>query len=232
MSRALAGANEPSRGAACAAALPPANGYRARIGSRLASTAGGRIARRRPFLGRWLLCAVAAAPLALAGCGEDKAKPDAYANDVCNAVVGWTNAVKRRAANAEQTGRRAVRPGATPAEGIQQALAAYFDGLIKDTYGFVRRVEAAGVPDAEGGEKTADQIRSTARRMRSALQDTRRQVDRIPTDSTARANAQAGRLAESVEVSLGRVAQTLNRPASPELETAFERAGACARARS
>lgn len=167
-----------------------------------------------------------AAALMLAACGggdasngggsEETVTAQEYASDVCGALDAWVTASRDRAGSL--TG--VLNPTDTP-ENRRDVLAGYIDGVIEDTEALLDDVQAAGVPDVEGGEEIAGQIADAFDSVKTELEQTRDDVDALPTDDPAAFTAAATQLGTSVQTSLTAVGTSVGGISQPELNQAF-----------
>lgn len=177
---------------------------------------------RRWKLGVWTI----AGALMLAACGggdasdggsaEETVPAAEYASDVCGALDAWVTASRDRAGSL--TG--VLNPTDTP-ENRRDVLAGYIDGVIEDTEALLDDVQGAGVPDVEGGKEIAGQIADAFDSVKTELEQTRDDVDALPTDDPAAFTAAATQLGTSVQTSLTAVGTSVGGISEPELNQAF-----------
>jgi hypothetical protein len=173
---------------------------------------------------------VLAAGLFLGACGGDEGGGDAaqaYASSICTAFSTWVQDITQR----NQTLTASLSPQSTPAEGKEQ-LQIFLDSVIQDTDKLISSVDAAGVPDVEGGQGAAAQIKAAAAEAKTSFQNAREQVDQLPTDPAGfRAGAQ--QVGSQIGSSLSGLGEELrNRSQSQEIRQAFQDSPTCARLRS
>ena len=99
---------------------------------------------------------VLAAGLFVGACGGDEAGgggAQAYASSVCQAFSTWVNDIQAR----NNTLTNALSPQSTPSQQKEQ-LGVFLDSVIQDTDKLISSVDAAGVPDVEGGERAAQTL--------------------------------------------------------------------------
>ncbi len=157
--------------------------------------------------------------------GEDPAETvtaQEYATDICGALDAWVTASQDRASSL--TG--VLNPTDTP-ENRRDVLAGYIDGVIDDTEALLDDVQAAGVPDVDGGEQIAGQIADAFDSVRTELEQTRDDVDALPTDDPAAFTAAATQLGTSIQTSLTAVGTSVSGISEPELNQAFATEPAC-----
>lgn len=186
----------------------------------------------RGKLGVWAI----AAALMIGACGGDDAPEgdtpgdgpaqtvtaQEYATDICGALDAWVTASQDRVGSL--TG--ALNP-TDSAENRRDILAGYIDGVIEDTDVLISEVEAAGAPDVEGGEEIAGQIADAFDTVKTELEQTRSEVDSLPTDDPAAFTAAATELGTSIQTSLTAVGTSVGEISEPELNQAFAAEPAC-----
>ena len=176
---------------------------------------------------------VLAAGLFLGACGGDGDgggggdNAQAYASSVCTAFSTWVQDITQR--NQELT--QSLNPQSTPQEGKEQ-LQVFLDSVIQDTDKLISSVDAAGVPDAEGGQQAASQIKTATRTAKTSFENAREQVAQLPTDDPQAFQAGAQQVGSQIGSSLSGLGQELrNRSQSEEIRKAFEESPACSRLR-
>jgi 4-hydroxy-L-threonine phosphate dehydrogenase PdxA len=150
----------------------------------------------------------------LSGCGEDAVAVDQYANDLCTALVGWTEELRDR--------QTELQEGSTPdrsPEDDRAALERFVEGAVAASDRFVEAVEAAGEPDIENGEEAAAAFRAGAEETRDELEEARGEVAELPTDSPATYRAALRTTLEADE--------QFRDVDAPELDRALDEASAC-----
>jgi hypothetical protein len=173
---------------------------------------------------------VLAAGLFLAACGGDEGGGDAaqaYASSICTAFSTWVQDITQR----NQTLTTSLNPQSTPAEGKEQ-LQIFLDSVIQDTDKLIGSVDAAGVPDVEGGQRAAAQIKAAADEAKTSFENAREQVAQLPTDPAGfREGAQ--QVGSQIGQSLSGLGEELrNRSQSQEIQQAFQDSPTCSRLRS
>ncbi len=173
---------------------------------------------------------VLAAGLFLGACGGDEGGNGAaqqYASSVCTAFSTWVQNIQER----NQTLTASLNPQSTPAQGKEQ-LQIFLNSVIEDTDQLISSINAAGVPEVEGGQQAAAQIKTAANSAKTSFQSALNQVDQLPTDPAGfRAGAQ--QIGSQIGSSLSGLGETLrNRAQSEEIRQAFEDSPTCARLRS
>ena len=170
---------------------------------------------------------VLAAGLFVGACGGDEAGgggAQAYASSVCQAFSTWVNDIQAR----NNTLTNALSPQSTPSEQKEQ-LGVFLDSVIQDTDKLISSVNAASVPDVEGGERAAAQIKGAVARAKSSFQNARQQVGELPTNNQAAFDAGAGQIGTQIRTSLGSLgAELRNRSQSQEIRNAFQESPTCA----
>ncbi len=165
--------------------------------------------------------------LGACGRGGGGEAAEGYASKICQAFSTWVQDIQKR----NQTLTSALGPQATPEQGKEQ-LQVFMDSVIRDTDKLINSVESAGVPDVEGGDRAAEQIRNAAEKAKSSFENAREQVNQLSTNPTEfQQGAQS--IGSEISSSLGSLGNELrNRSQSEEIQKAFQEAPTCARLRS
>lgn len=163
----------------------------------------------------------AATAVFLSGCGEDPVPVDDYANDLCTALVGWSDELRDRQTELQEGSARNRSP-----EDDREALERFVEGAVAASDRFVEEVEAAGEPDIENGEEAADAFQAGAEETRDELEQAREEVEDLPTDSPAAYRAAVEEFVEELRTTLEADEQFRDVDA-PELDRALDEASAC-----
>ena len=146
---------------------------------------------------------------------------DDYANDLCTALIAWSEDLRDR--------QTELQEGSTPdrsPEDDRAALEQFVEGAVAASDRFVEAVEGAGEPDIENGEEAADAFQAGAEETRDELEQARQDVEELPTDSP-------GAYRAAVEEFVGELRTTLEADEqfrdvdAPELDRALDEASAC-----
>lgn len=130
-----------------------------------------------------LLVLVAALPFALlAGCGGDSGgadtvEPRAWAEDVCQSAADWLAENNASAAEVQQS----APP--SPEEG-RQVMSEFMADIVERGDQMMREVEAAGIPDIEGGAEARDEFVSLMQQLVDAFRAATEEVENLPTDES------------------------------------------------
>jgi hypothetical protein len=172
---------------------------------------------------------VLSAGLLLGACGDGGGGGEAaqsYATSVCTAFSTWVQDITSR----NETLTQSLNPQSTPAEGKEQ-LQIFLDSVIQDTDKLISSVDAAGVPDVEGGQQAATQIKQAAETAKTSFQNARTEVEQLPTDPAGFQQG-AQQIGGEIGSSLSGVGEQLrSRSQSEEIRQAFEESPACAQLR-
>ena len=173
---------------------------------------------------------VLSAGLLLGACGDGDGGGNgaqAYASSVCTAFSTWVQDITQR----NQTLTQSLNPQSTPKEGKEQ-LQIFLDSVIQDTDKLISSVDAAGVPDVDGGQQAATQIKQAAETAKTSFENARNEVEQLPTDP-AGFQAGAQKIGGEIGSSLSGLGQELrNRAQSEEIRQAFEESPRCSQLRS
>ena len=163
--------------------------------------------------------------LLLVACGGKSGNTEAFASRFCTAFGAWFGGITQE----NQKVNSSLGPDAKPKE-AKRRLHAFFDAVVKDTDQFLRSINAAGVPDVEGGDRFVAQMKETFGKFKATYERAREQVDRLPSEPAA-FKVGVAKLTTSLQNSLGGVNQAFNRPPSNEIKQAFDKSATCQRLR-
>ena len=178
---------------------------------------------------RWLrtVLSVAVATTLLAACsgdggGSQTVTPEAFVADLCTGMSTYIEDVQALAADFGGS----FDP---TADGVTQrdAVAGYLDDVIAVTEDLVASMEAAGVPDVEGGEAAAERLLAAFEDAQAALEDARAQVDTLPTDDTQALGEGVQALGADIEASFSAIGDSVSGLSVPELDAALRSEPAC-----
>lgn len=160
-----------------------------------------------------------AAAVILSACGGSGGgggvSVDAYASDVCGALAAWVKDIQDRAATITE----GINPG--DAKAGKERLAEFIGDTVTGTDNLIEEVEAAGVPDTDGGEDAANQIVNGLEQVRDILVDAQDQIAALPTNDPQAFGQGAQEIATSLQEATGEAAGTIDSMNSEELSTAF-----------
>jgi hypothetical protein len=137
---------------------------------------------RRPIL---ILAAALAVVASGCGGGDEPSEPEGtpprqWVTSVCGALDRWQTSLEAKAKGVPQEVLQAFRDGPTEAK---QLLSNLLGEVIAETDAMIRRVDAAGQPAVEQGRRIAADVHARLLRVKTALQDARKSVERVPTDN-------------------------------------------------
>ena len=159
------------------------------------------------------------------GGGEEEAETvsvDAYATDVCAALAAWVTDIQDRAATITE----GLNPG--DAEAGKERLEEFIGDTITGTEDLIADVEAAGVPDTDGGEEAAQQIENGLTQVKDILEEAQTSISELPTDDPQAFGTGAQEIATSLQEATGEAASTIDSANSEELTEAFAENEDCA----
>jgi len=168
------------------------------------------------------LALIAGLAVLVPACGEDSVAVDDYANDLCTALTGWTQALRDRQAELQE----GVEPGRSPEED-RDALQQFVEGAVEESDALVDDVEAAGEPDIEDGGEVADAFRTAVQDTRDELEEARDDVAQIPTDPPGAYRTAVEEFTTEVRNTLEGIDERFQDVDAPELDMALDEASAC-----
>jgi hypothetical protein len=159
--------------------------------------------------------------LVVAGCSEGP-PPRAWAASVCSALNPWRAEITMLTARAqEQT------PNSATPEQAKETLVRMLEGARDSSERARSKVEAAGVPEVEGGEEIAAGMTDSLRKMRDAYGKARDTIKDLPTaDANAFYDSVASAMA-TLQAEYKASALDTSNLRSPELQQAFAEVPEC-----
>jgi hypothetical protein len=136
-----------------------------------------------------LLTLVAALAFLAAGCGgggSDEAEqpegtpPTEWVTTVCGALDDWQTTLQTKAQGLPQQ----VLQAQSPADAKQQ-IEDFLDEVVTETQTMVDKVDAAGKPAVDAGERVRTAVHARLLKVKAAFEQARAQVDKVPTDNPA-----------------------------------------------
>ena len=143
-----------------------------------------------------------------------------YAADVCGAARSWVQSVQERAA-AIQTD---LTSGSSEGKNV---LSDFLADVVADTDELLEGIDAAGVPDVEGGDEVAASLRSAFRQARDILADLQTRIEEVPEGNDQALLQAAQELGTSIGRAFEEVASSIQEPTSEELREALMEEEAC-----
>lgn len=140
---------------------------------------------------------------------------DEYAGEVCSALAAWVTDIQDRASTITE----GIDPG--DAEAGKERLEEFIGDTVTGTEELISNVEAAGIPDTDGGEEAAEQIQSGLEQVKTILEDAQDQIADLPTDDPQAFGTGAQEIATSLQEATGEAAGAIDSANSEELTEAF-----------
>ena len=159
--------------------------------------------------------------LALAGCSEGP-PPRAWAANVCSALTPWRAEIATLTSRAqEQT------PNSATPEQAKDTLVRMLEGARDSSERARGKVEAAGIPEVEGGKEVAAGMTDSLRKMRDAYGKARDTIKALPTADTAAFYDAVATAMATLQTEYSASALDTSKLRSPELQQAFEEVPEC-----
>jgi hypothetical protein len=153
--------------------------------------------------------------------GGDGVAAEAWLADVCGATKGWVDQIVALQAGLQED------LDASSVEALKDTMVGYFDEVLGVTDDMLDEIDAAGVPDAEGGQAAADAVSGGLGEVRDVLQRARDDAADLPTGDPQEFSRELRTIAREVQTSLGEVGDTMAQLQSPELDRAAEDVPEC-----
>jgi hypothetical protein len=159
---------------------------------------------------------------------EGTATPDAYAADVCGSIGGWYDEINTASTALVQDAGSLTEED--PSAG-KDLVVTFLDDAIGFTDDLIVDLEAAGVPDTESGEETAERLVAGIGDVRALFSGARDDTAALPADDPQAVAAGLQDIGTALQESATAVGanfqEVLGSIEDPELSEAFETAAPC-----
>lgn len=153
--------------------------------------------------------------------------PEDYAGDVCRSIGSWYDEIDQAStallADADQIEE-------DPAAG-KALVVGFLDDAIGFTDGLIAGLEEAGVPETDGGQRTADELVAGIEEVRELFRGARDDTEALPTDDPQALGTGLQDIGAALQDSATAVGANFEAVLSsvddPELASAFQDAPAC-----
>jgi hypothetical protein len=160
--------------------------------------------------------------------GAGTATPDAYAADVCGSIGGWYDEINTASTALVQDAGSLTEED--PSAG-KDLVVTFLDDAIGFTDDLIVDLEAAGVPDTESGEETAERLVAGIGDVRALFSGARDDTAALPADDPQAVAAGLQDIGTALQESATAVGanfqEVLGSIEDPELSEAFETAAPC-----
>ena len=144
-----------------------------------------------------------------------------YATGVCSAIAGWVDDI--RGLNEELQGN--LDPANL--DSLKDVMVGFLGDVTAATDAVIDEAEAAGVPDVEDGDATADAVLAALRDSRAVFVDARDRVQGLSTADPAAFAAELETLGTDIQTSMSGIGSELGQFESQELNEASENVPEC-----
>ena len=145
----------------------------------------------------------------------------AWAAKVCGATAHWIGEIERLNAGLQK------QLDGTSLDALRDSTVAYFDDILASTDRMIERVEAAGVPEVEGGRNASRHVLSGLQAALQALRDARERAAALATTDPDAFSEALRQIGEEVATSLSYVGASLASFRSPELDAVAQEVRRC-----
>lgn len=177
-----------------------------------------------------ILALLAAAALAVAGCGgssrPEGTPPADWAQSVCAALSDWQTSLQEQSQSLTQDVLQAKNPRAA-----KEQIGTFLTDVIVETETMIGAVDAAGQPAVDQGDQIAEDFHNGLIRMRDAFKDAASDVQSVPTDDPqafqqqlTQIGTELQRQGQAIGSTLGEIDQKYN---AEELNKAFDANPTC-----
>jgi hypothetical protein len=143
---------------------------------------------------------------------DERVEPAAWAADVCGAAADWVDEITGLNEDLQAN----LDPSSV--QTLKDQMVGYFDDILSSTDGMLDDIEAAGVPDVQGGQRAVDRVLAGMRDARAILQRARDDAAALQTDDPQAFGEDLQAIGQEVGTSLGEVGDAMQRFESPELD--------------
>ncbi|SCL57571.1 hypothetical protein GA0070606_2793 [Micromonospora citrea] len=159
--------------------------------------------------------------LVAAGCGGGPS-PQAWAASVCSALTPWRAEISKLTSSTDQQ----MTAQTTPAQ-AKENLVRLFGGAEQASETARRKVEQAGIPEAEHGAEVSEGFRASLAKMRDAYGRARDTIDGLSTGQPAAFYDGVRAAVETLNKEYDASALDTSRLNSEELKRAFDEVPEC-----
>jgi hypothetical protein len=155
--------------------------------------------------------------------GDLAVAPGTYVKSLCTSVQSYVDDITTLSTD--------FAAGIDPAASVddqKQAVLDFLDDALALTDALIEQVDAAGVPDVEGGAAMVSAISASFEEARAVLEAGRAQVEAASTEDPQAFAAELNEVGATIQTSLGEIGGSLDLVDSPELAAAAEDEPTCA----
>ena len=149
--------------------------------------------------------------------------PGTYVKSLCTSVQSYVDDITTLSTDFAA----GIDPAAS-ADDQKQAVLDFLDDALALTDGLIEQVDAAGVPDVEGGAAMVGAIAASFQEARDVLEAARARVEAASTEDPQAFAAELNEVGATIQSSLGGIGGSLDLVDSPELAAAAEDEPTCA----
>lgn len=149
--------------------------------------------------------------------------PGTYVKSLCTSVQSYVDDITTLSTDFAA----GIDPAAS-ADEQKQAVLDFLDDALALTDALIDQVDAAGVPDVEGGAAMVEAIATSFQEARDVLEAARGRVEAASTDDPQAFAAELNEVGTTIQSSLGGIGGSLDLVDSPELAAAAEDEPTCA----
>lgn len=157
------------------------------------------------------------------GGGEETVTPGTYVKGLCTSVQSYVDDITTLSTD--------FSAGIDPAASVdeqKQAVLDFLDDALALTSALIDEVDAAAVPDVEGGPAMVAAIVASFEQARDVLEAGRARVEAASTEDPQAFAAELNEVGATIQTSLGEIGGSLDLVESPELAAAAEDEPTCA----
>jgi hypothetical protein len=154
--------------------------------------------------------------------GGETVSATEYATGTCSAIAGWIDDIQ-----ALNTDLQTNLDPAAGLDSLKETMVGFLGDVTDATDAVIDEVEAAGVPDVDGGQAAADTVLAALRDSRDVFVDARDRVQGLSTADPAAFAAELETLGTDIQTSMSGIGDELDQFDASELEEASQDVPEC-----
>ena len=169
--------------------------------------------------------------LVAAGCGggdSDEAEqpegtpPTQWVTTVCGALDDWQTSLQTQAQGLPQEVLQADSPS-----DAKQRIVDFLDQVVAETQTMIDKVDAAGSPAVDAGQRVATAVHTRLEKVKQAFQQARASVDKVPTNNPLAFQQQLTRIGQDLAAQGQALGDVLGTADAQPLRDAIEKTERC-----
>lgn len=150
-----------------------------------------------------------------------------WAGAVCGQIGSWLKGVQSSATGLTST----VQNGAADLPAARAQLSNFFGDIVQRTNQMVREIQDAGVPDTDGGQQVADDLKAGLSEVKQIFLDGQARIQNLPTGDASAFQEQADQAFKGLTAAGDKIGQKFQSVAKKSngaaMQQAFRKAPQC-----